>query len=101
MIFSQLDWLFSIKPCVLRENHKTSNWGCVDVSCPRTNRRWCKNRLTRGVTRLDGARGKKQVCRPHIWTWDLSEANVLYWRKYLWHCWDFSTPSAVIRKPRS
>jgi len=37
---------------------------------------------TRGVTRLGGARGKKQVWRP----------NVLYWRKYLWPCWDFSAP---------
>ena len=45
---------------------------------------------TRGVTRLDGARGKKQVWRPYVWTWGLSEANVLRWRKYLWHCWAFS-----------
>ena len=33
----------------------------------------------RGVTRLDGARGKKQVWRPHVRTWGLSEANVLHW----------------------
>jgi len=32
-----------------------------------------------GVTRLDGARGKKQVWRPRVRTWGLSEANVLYW----------------------
>jgi len=31
----------------------------------------------RGVTRLDGARGKKKVKRPHIRTWSLLEANVL------------------------
>jgi len=37
----------------------------------------------RGVTRLDGARGKKQVWHPHVRTWALSEANLLYWRKYL------------------
>ena len=37
-----------------------------------------------------GTRGK--FWRPHIGTWGLSEANVLYWRKYLWHCWDFSAP---------
>jgi len=55
----------------------------------------------RGATRLDGARGKKQVWRPHVWTWGLSEANVLYWRKYLWHCWDFSVSPATIRSPRS
>jgi len=47
---------------------------------------------TRGVTRLDGARGKKQVWHSHVRTWSLSEVNVLYWRKYLWHCWDFSAP---------
>jgi len=29
---------------------------------------------------------------PHVRTWGLSEANVLYWRKYLQHCWDFSAP---------
>jgi len=53
----------------------------------------------RGVTRLDGARDKKQVLRPHIWNWGLSEANVLYGRKYLWHCWDFSALPAVIWPP--
>jgi len=40
--------------------------------------------LIMGVTRLDGARGKKQVWSPHTWTWGLSKANVLYWSKYLW-----------------
>ena len=54
--------------------------------------------VCRGVTRLDGAWGKKQVWRPHVQTWGLSEANVLRWRKYLWHCWDFSAPQAVIRR---
>ena len=24
---------------------------------------------------------------------------VLYWRQYLWYCWDFSAPSTVIRRP--
>ena len=51
----------------------------------------------RGVTRLNGARDKKQVWRPHDRTRGLSEANVLYWRIYVWHCWDFSAPPAVIR----
>jgi len=46
----------------------------------------------RGVTRLDGARGKKQVRRPRVRTWGLSEANLLFWRKYLWHFWYFSAP---------
>ena len=54
---------------------------------------------SRGVTRLDGARGKKQVWRLHVRIWGLSEANVLYWRKYLWHCWDFSAPPTVIWLP--
>jgi len=53
-------------------------------------------RVGRGVTRLVGARGKKQVWRPLLRTWGLSEANAQYWRKYLWHCWDFPPPSAVI-----
>jgi len=43
-------------------------------------------------TRLDGARGKKQVWRPHFRTWGLPEANVLYWRMYVWHSWDFLAP---------
>jgi len=53
----------------------------------------------RGVTKLDGARGKKQVWRPYVRTWGLSEANVLYWREYLWHCWNFWPPLAVIWRP--
>jgi len=48
--------------------------------------------VTRDVTRLDGARGKKQVCRPCVRAWGISESNVLYWRKYLWHCWGFRVP---------
>jgi len=53
----------------------------------------------RGVTRLDVARGKKQVWRPHVRTWYLSDAYIRYWRKCLQHCWDFSTPTAVNRRP--
>ena len=52
-----------------------------------------------GVPRLDGAQGKKQVWRPHVQSWSLSEANVLYWRKYLWHWWDFLAHPIVIRRP--
>ena len=47
--------------------------------------------MCRGETRLDDAWDKKQVWRPHARTWGLSEANVLYWRKCLWHC-DFLVP---------
>jgi len=32
----------------------------------------------RGVTRLDGAWGKKQVWRPHVQTLDILEVNVGY-----------------------
>jgi len=42
--------------------------------------------MCRGVTKLNSAWGKKQVWRPHARTWDLSEANVLFWKKCLWHC---------------
>jgi len=51
--------------------------------------------------RLDGARDTKQVWSfaLHVRTWGLSEANALYWRKYLWHCWSFSAPHAVISRP--
>ena len=55
----------------------------------------------RDVTRSDGTRDKKQVCRPHVRTSGHSEAYVLYWRKYLWHCWAFSAPHAVIRRPHA
>ena len=36
---------------------------------------------------------QEESLAPDVQTWDLSEANVLYWRKYLWHCWDFSVHS--------
>jgi len=31
--------------------------------------------------------------------WGLSEANALNWRKYLWHCWDFSAPAQRFGAP--
>jgi len=34
--------------------------------------------VARGVTRLDGARGKNEVWCSHVQSWGLSEANVLY-----------------------
>ena len=87
--------------CSSRRNKRTCWWddpkaeGCgfEPAHCYST----CSG--SRGVTRLDGARGKKQVRCPHVRTWGLSEANVLFWRKCLWHCWDFSAPPAVIRLP--
>jgi len=58
-------------------------------------------RRSRGVTRLDGTRGKTQVWRSHCRTWSLSEENLLYWRKCLWHCWDFWASPLVILCPLS
>ena len=53
----------------------------------------------RGVPRLGDKKvnlatpwDKKQVWRPHVRALGLSEANILHWRKCLWHCWDFPTP---------
>jgi len=45
---------------------------------PRLRKSCC---IRQGVRRLDGARGKKQVCRPHVKTWGLSEGNALYSRR--------------------
>ena len=46
-----------------------------------------------------GTISKFGVWRPHVRTWVFSEANAPYWRKYLWHCWAFSAPHAVISRP--
>ena len=29
---------------------------------------------------------------PHVRTWGLSEANVLFWKKCSWRCWNFLAP---------
>jgi len=55
--------------------------------------------MHRGVTRLGGAWGKKQVWCSHVRTWGFSEANLLCWRKYLWYFLEISAPLAVIRRP--
>jgi len=34
--------------------------------------------------------GQEASFAPHVRTWDLSEGNLLHWRKYLWNCWDLS-----------
>jgi len=46
----------------------------------------------KAVPRWDGVRCKKQVWRPHVRTYVLSWVNVLYWRKYLPHCWGLRRP---------
>jgi len=43
--------------------------------------------------------GQEATLATRVRNWCLSEANVLYWRNYLWHCWEFSAPPAVIRRP--
>jgi len=96
-------------------------WGVLSISFYFFNNEWITAHMSihscyheiKGVTRLDGAWGKKQVWRPcgrtgalmvEVWrprggTWTLSKANLLYWGKYLWHCWDFLATPAVIRLP--
>ena len=64
-----------------------ATWRWVDEFLDATNLQ-----IDRGVTRLDGAWGKKQVWRPHFLTWGLPETNVVYWRMYVWHCWAFWRP---------
>jgi len=53
---------------------------------------WTQVLWSKGAIRLDSTWGKKQVWCSNVRNWGLSEANVLYWRKYLWHCWDFLVP---------
>jgi len=55
----------------------------------------------RGVTRLDGARGKKQVWRTHVRTWGLSEANLLLKKVLQTLLGLFGDPPAVIRRPHN
>ena len=79
-------------------NVTDSNAGMwMERQTSRALRQMLKSTEPRGVTRLDDARWKKQVWRTHVQTWGLSEAHFLYWA-LLWHCWDFSRPSAVIRR---
>ena len=74
------DVVRDVQQLVLREKHKRSinNQGRTEV---------------RGQESQFGAPwDKKQVWRPHVRALGLSEANILHWRKCLWHCWDFPTP---------
>ena len=73
--------------------------GAVKYTSPLLQQRGCYETWPRSVTRLDGTRGKKQVWCPNIQNWGLLEANVLYWRKYLSHCWDFSALSQPLGAP--
>ena len=45
--------------------------------------------------------GQEASLVPHVRNWALLQANLLHWRKYLWHCWNFSAPPAAIWRPHS
>lgn len=47
------------------------------------------------VEMAPGARNRLDWCR-HVRTYRILVVNVLYWRKYLRHCWDFSTPGTLL-----
>jgi len=82
-------------------------WLCLVLPEPGRVAGHTRKYYTTGTTReqrrneVRWRRGKNQVWRPHVRTWSLSEANVLYWRKHSWHCWDFSAPLAVTRRPEN
>jgi len=98
-----------------RSGHISINATSVKINCKPNptsetifcylNRCYVKDRTSttepRGVTRLDGARAKSRfgapMLEPEVFRWE----NVLYWRKSLWHCWDFSAHPAVVRRPHS
>jgi len=76
----------------IRMQWKTYNWRTIQEACKAKKQFLVCCQCSRGVARLDGARGKKQLWRPHVRTWALSGANLLHWRKHLWYCWDFRRP---------
>jgi len=77
--------------CLVVRINRTSRFSTQRYPyCVTADHHSCSFHVARGVSRLGGARGKKKNWRPHVRTWTLSEANLLYWRKYLWHCWDIS-----------
>jgi len=76
----------------IRMQWKTYNWCTIQEACKAKKQFQICRQYSRGATRLDGARGKKQLWRPHVRAWGLSEANVLHWRKHLWYCWDIRRP---------
>ena len=46
--------------------------------------------LNQGLNEVRWRPGQEASLAPHLRTWGLPVANVLYWRICLWHCWDFS-----------
>jgi len=53
---------------------------------------------TQGRNEVRWCPGQEASLAPHVQSWSLSEAYVLYWRQELSYCWDFSAPPAVIRR---
>jgi len=70
-----MSWLFVVLGC----ERFSTGWGRVEAIGYFVS-------ATRGVPRLDGTRGKKQVWRPHVRTHGLLGPNVVYWRKYFRRC---------------
>ena len=80
-----------------RHRHLLQLWTQCRSSRATAASQWTRHRR-RDATRLDGARDKDHVWRPHVRTWGLSEVNLLYWRKYLWHCLRlFGAPAVIWR----
>jgi len=52
----------------------------------------CKIHHTQGHNEARWRPWQETNLASRVRTWCLSEPNALYWRKYLWHCWDFSSP---------
>jgi len=49
-----------------------------------------KNHHTKGCNEAGWRPGQEASLETRVRTWWFSEANVVHWRKYLWHYWDFS-----------
>jgi len=72
---------FVVLYCAALQCEKKHEWK-RSIAAP-TKRDFCDCcRSSRGVTRLDGARGKKQVWHPYVWTWDLSDIVGDLWRPH-------------------
>ena len=71
---------FCFKNFVIDSLPLMGRYSCKQISSFWLDRQsWCA--FCRDETRLDGVWGKKQVWRPRVRTWCLSEANVPFWKK--------------------
>jgi len=55
---------------------------------------WLDNRDVQGRNEVRWGLGQETSLAPHVRTWGLSEANVLFWKKCIWHCCDLLVPSS-------